>query len=87
MTGPVPLWLGRVSYSLYLTHVIVLVTVVRLLPASLPLEARLAGGVAMSLAFAGLFWRLVEDPSGRFGRWVASQATLNRFGASRPGAG
>ncbi|MEO3932326.1 acyltransferase [Micrococcaceae bacterium Sec7.4] len=57
-------WLGRVSFSLYLVHLpIILAGVTLLRSASLPLA--LAVSVAASLAAAELFYRFVEQPSHR----------------------
>ena len=67
LTGPAPLFLGRVSYSLYLTHVIA------------PLWVGVITGGLASLAIAPLFWRFVEQPSGRIGHWLAA-----RVAAARP---
>jgi peptidoglycan/LPS O-acetylase OafA/YrhL len=65
---PVPRWLGKVSYSLYLIHVPILVTAITLLHGRVPHAAILAGVVALSLLAAALFHRFVEVPSMRLGR-------------------
>ncbi|MCB5274771.1 hypothetical protein BJG92_02308 [Arthrobacter sp. SO5] len=57
-------WLGRVSFSLYLVHLpIILAGVTLLRSVSLPLA--LAVSVAASFAAAGLFHRYVEQPAQR----------------------
>jgi len=57
-------WLGRVSFSLYLVHLpIILAGVTLLRSVSLPLA--LAVSVAASLGIAELFYRFVEQPSHR----------------------
>ena len=57
-------WLGRVSFSLYLVHLPVILAGVTLLRSvSLPLA--LAVSVAASLVIAELFYRYVEQPSHR----------------------
>ena len=57
-------WLGRVSFSLYLVHLpIILAGVTLLRSVSLPLA--LAVSVAASLVIAELFYRYVEQPSHR----------------------
>ncbi len=73
-------WLGRVSYSLYLIHMLVLYL---LLPRLLHLGNSwglagpvawlfgLAGAILLSLAFAEFFYRTVEHPFTRLARWVA----------------
>jgi peptidoglycan/LPS O-acetylase OafA/YrhL len=78
-------FLGRVSYSLYLLHVVVLMLLGRLVPglAYRPIEVRLAVGVAflaLALSVAWASYRLVEVPGQRFGRWVATQRAAARTG-------
>jgi peptidoglycan/LPS O-acetylase OafA/YrhL len=61
-------WLGRISYSLYLTHLLVLLSAAHLLAAMLPMKVILAGVAVTALVFAAGFQRLVEAPSDRLGR-------------------
>jgi len=65
--------LGRISYSLYLLHYIVLLGAINALGRSwTPFEiALLAGPLAFVAAYAAN--RLVEEPSNRFGRRLAEQ--------------
>ncbi|BDZ46439.1 acyltransferase [Naasia aerilata] len=64
-------WLGRVSFSLYLVHVPLLVTAAFLLRDSRwPLVALL--GIPVSLAVAALFQRFVEAPAHRLARRVGT---------------
>jgi peptidoglycan/LPS O-acetylase OafA/YrhL len=65
--------LGRISYSLYLLHMVVLLLVVRLVPglAERPPGMRIAVGVAflaLALSVAWSSYRLVEVPAQRLGR-------------------
>jgi peptidoglycan/LPS O-acetylase OafA/YrhL len=60
---PPLLWLGRVSYSLYLIHVPVLLVVVHGLHGLLPLEALLLLAIPLSLLAAEAMNRWVEQPS------------------------
>ena len=69
--APVLGWLGRVSYSLYLTHNIVLLAVVHLLFGRIGPAALLVVVVAASLAVAGIAWWLVEAPAHRLGQRLA----------------
>ena len=64
------LWLGRVSYSLYLVHVPLLVASVVLLHGTVPLWASLLLGAAVSLPAAEAMHRLVEAPSRDLARWA-----------------
>jgi peptidoglycan/LPS O-acetylase OafA/YrhL len=78
---PVLLFLGRISFSLYLTHTIVLQIVVRLLHDHVPLWNSLAVTMLLVIPVATLFYRAVERPAlllskkiGRWGRTVPVQA-------------
>ena len=62
--------LGRISFSLYLVHVPILIAADQLLP-SVPL-AIIVGGAA-SLAAAVAFHRVVEDPSIGLSRWIGDR--------------
>jgi peptidoglycan/LPS O-acetylase OafA/YrhL len=57
-------WLGRISYSLYLTHSIVLDLCDRYLPGAAWLE------IPVALAVAHVVWLVVDRPSVRASRWV-----------------
>ena len=71
-------WLGRVSFSLYLVHLPIILAGVTLLRAvSLPLA--LAVSVAASLVAAELFFRYVEQPSHRLSM-AAGRAVGRRSG-------
>lgn len=63
-------WLGRVSYSLYLVHVPVLVASMVLLHGVLPLWTGLVVGMAAALLAAEAMRRLVEVPSRDLARWA-----------------
>ena len=63
LLGPIPLYLGRISHSLYLLHVIVLVAVVRELRGWLPVPLLVVLGIAVSIGLADLCQRWVEVPS------------------------
>jgi peptidoglycan/LPS O-acetylase OafA/YrhL len=67
------LWLGRVSYSLYLTHLVVLIAAVYLLHNLLPIAAILALVVVLALIAAELLNRTVELPSTALGKRLAKR--------------
>jgi peptidoglycan/LPS O-acetylase OafA/YrhL len=80
------LWLGAVSYSLYLIHVPVLMAMVHLMDTWLPLAVILSFVPLVSLLIASIFHRLVEVPTTELGRRLAkriSQPPANRD-ARRP---
>ena len=61
LVSAVSFWVGRISYSAYLFH-IVIVMALKPLIADWPLPAQLALYVALVSAFATLFWRGFERP-------------------------
>ena len=64
-------WLGRVSYSLYLTHTVVLLSLVHALHGIVGHEWIVLAVLPLSLVVAGLYWRAVENPSMKLGRYLA----------------
>ena len=70
LSGGAALWLGKVSYSLYLVHLPILLTLLHLFAGQVPLPALLAATVAMSLIAAGLSYRWIESPAIAFARKV-----------------
>ncbi|WP_395944991.1 acyltransferase family protein [Brevundimonas sp.] len=64
-------WLGRVSYSLYLTHVIVFNVVVSLLAGRLSYAGLVTVALVSSLIVAEMAYRLIEEPTMRLGRRLA----------------
>jgi peptidoglycan/LPS O-acetylase OafA/YrhL len=64
-------WLGKVSYSLYLTHNIVLLAVIHMLFGRVGAAMLLAVAVAACLLVAALSWFLVEAPAMWLGRAVS----------------
>jgi peptidoglycan/LPS O-acetylase OafA/YrhL len=66
-------WLGKVSYSLYLSHLVVLLALVHWLHTAMPLWAILALFVPLSLLVAQILYRLVEMPSHELGKHLANR--------------
>ncbi|WP_376093929.1 acyltransferase family protein [Roseomonas sp. CCTCC AB2023176] len=60
---PLLAWLGRMSFSLYLVHVIVLVSLLHAMVSSVPLLVIAMTGTVLSLLAAAVFHRIVERPS------------------------
>ena len=77
---PPLLWLGRVSFSLYLVHVPLLFVAVILLHDYVPLAVILVGVAFASLVVAWLFNDLVAEPSARLGKSL----TRRGLGAGMP---
>lgn len=70
---PAAQWLGRISFSLYLIHEPILVTLAYLMgPANRPWAA--ASGFAISLLVAPLFFRWVERPSHKLAKAVSARS-------------
>lgn len=69
---PAPLWLGRVSYSVYLYHTLVLTLVVRLGADHLPIPWLLVISFVLTFPVADVMYRLVERPA------MASSERLKR---------
>jgi peptidoglycan/LPS O-acetylase OafA/YrhL len=76
-------WLGRVSYSLYLTHVVVLLTLLRAAHGELPYDFLVLAILPLSLVVAAIYWRFIENPSHKFGKWLVrrihSKPALEQF--------
>jgi peptidoglycan/LPS O-acetylase OafA/YrhL len=64
-------WLGKISYSLYLVHLLVLLTLVHLFFGKVPLQYILLATVLLSLLFAELAYCTVEKPCLDLGRRFA----------------
>jgi peptidoglycan/LPS O-acetylase OafA/YrhL len=78
LSAPVPAWLGKISFSLYLVQAPVIATLAfGLGDRWWPLIAAL--GIPACLLAAWAFWAGVERPSHRLSRWVG-----RRVGGVRP---
>jgi peptidoglycan/LPS O-acetylase OafA/YrhL len=75
LSSAVLTWLGRVSFSLYLLHLPVLLTVFHLFSGQAPLAVLVAATVGISLLAAQLSYRWIEQPSMALGRWVTGDRT------------
>lgn len=64
------LWIGKISYSLYLYHILVLFSMMHLFDKTLPAAVIMIATIILSLIMAGLSWRFVETPSVSWGRNV-----------------
>lgn len=73
LSRPSTQWLGRVSYSLYLIHVPVILTTEYLLSTYLDQKALVILAILISLLFAELFYRVVERPAHQLGRYLSTR--------------
>ena len=76
---PILIWIGKVSYSLYLLHVLVLLTIVHLCYGRLPTIILLITVPLLSLIVAGISFRFIERPSMEMGRRIAGRLQQYRF--------
>lgn len=74
LSHTIPVWLGRVSYSLYLMHMPVFYVMMHLFWAKMPLIALLACSVLVALLVSELTYRYVEKPAMFLGRRLAALA-------------
>jgi peptidoglycan/LPS O-acetylase OafA/YrhL len=67
----VPAWLGRISYSLYVVHIVVMFLLLGALPPAVAVIDVAPAGIVLSLGLATLLQRFVEAPAIALGRHVA----------------
>ncbi len=70
LTTPVPEYLGRISYSMYLTHATVLYSVVILCYGKVPLSVLALLFFLITLVISHLFCVCVEEPANVIGRYL-----------------
>ncbi|HEY9857836.1 MAG TPA: acyltransferase [Stenomitos sp.] len=80
-------YLGRISYSLYLLHAVVLFSLVHALYQGQHLPAILLASLVLSFGVATLSYHLVEKPSIRLGGYLAGQFRKLRLSLSAPALG
>jgi peptidoglycan/LPS O-acetylase OafA/YrhL len=74
-------WFGKISFSLYLTHNLIVVAVATVLPVELAWVTPLVS-IPVSIAVAWLFFRFVESPSHRLAKRVAIALASGRNGTA-----
>ena len=70
---PVLTFLGDISYSLYLLHTLVLLTVVHLAGQEFPKSVTILAALALTVPIAYLSYRFIEVPTIRLGRKLAEK--------------
>jgi peptidoglycan/LPS O-acetylase OafA/YrhL len=69
--------LGKISYSLYLVHPVVLLTMVHILYGFLPIPFILFVSFILSLLLSWLSYKYIEYPSIKFGKYLSKQRNAN----------
>jgi peptidoglycan/LPS O-acetylase OafA/YrhL len=77
-------WLGRVSYSLYLSHLVVLLFLVRALHAMIPLTSVACIAAPLAIGVAIVLWRYVEEPAIRWSRQLGRRLALSATRGIQP---
>jgi peptidoglycan/LPS O-acetylase OafA/YrhL len=85
LTNPIMLYLGRISYSLYLSHILVIIVIQYALLTWVPnlsqmahLGVLLAGTTAVTIALSSVLYRYLEVPGVHAGRALARRLTTRR---------
>ena len=77
------LWLGQISYSLYLSHVVVLLTLISILHGRVRIEMILVLTPFVAIVVAWVLYHTLERPSMRLGRILAGRVDSRRTLAPR----
>jgi peptidoglycan/LPS O-acetylase OafA/YrhL len=67
------LWVGKISYSLYLTHLVLLAAAVYFLPPAIPLLGRVLLGACLTFPTAALSYQFLELPCIHLGHFLAKK--------------
>ena len=78
LSHPILLFLGRISFSLYLTHMVVIEFFMRVTQGRLPPPVALVIATALALATAWLFFRCVEGPAHHLAKWAGRMSFERR---------
>lgn len=81
---PILVWLGSISYSLYLIHALVLLTLTYALHGLVPRIAILACVPPVSIVAAYVLHRVVELPATAWGKSLSGRLSLRQRCVSRP---
>lgn len=73
---PSLIFLGRISYSFYLFHAILLLTIFHILQGKVSISSGIVLSVLLSIIVATISYRFIEKPSMRLGRLLAAKAGM-----------
>jgi len=76
LEGRIPVFLGKISYSLYLYHAVILLSLVHCFFGRVPLALLWLATVVLTVGVAALSYELVELPSIRLGKCVSLERKL-----------
>ena len=79
LATPVPLWLGKISYSLYLIHVPILIAATHLLIGTTPMICILIVAFVTAICASEILHRAVERPFIKLGRVIAERVPPHRY--------
>jgi peptidoglycan/LPS O-acetylase OafA/YrhL len=74
----IPRYLGKISFSLYLVHVPVILALTIITHGALSLPVLIAIAVPVSIALAAIFDRIVTAPSATLGHQLTQAARVSR---------
>jgi peptidoglycan/LPS O-acetylase OafA/YrhL len=75
LSTSIPAYLGKISYSLYLTHIPLLFTFTILLYGRIPFPVIILLILSSCLGVSHLFCKYVEEPGIRLGKWLTKAKT------------
>jgi peptidoglycan/LPS O-acetylase OafA/YrhL len=78
LMSPVARYLGRISYSLYLLHLVVIVAVIHAVGGAWPLPLAILAAIPLAIIGADISQRFIEAPSQRLGKAVAARIGSRR---------
>jgi peptidoglycan/LPS O-acetylase OafA/YrhL len=82
MNTPFMLWLGKISYSVYLIHPIILLTLVHSLGEQVSPVALIIAVPVLALLVGDVYYRLVESPSITIGKLLTSRGKGRAIGSA-----